>query len=222
MQDGVLIQSSGRGGEASTSGKGAAAAAKGRVAYVGAEPTDAELLKSRVADDGAARQCRFAALLVIGMLYMYSTEPYPCGNVCKIIHLIVPHLQHSSFDERTVLADSFLLVNNACTGGMHWGASHNCCMYGAGKEERKRMRLERRRLVSCRLRMGRCLMDPLWGRGSRRCSCEISRWVASLSAPKCSFEFHIQLGDELDVTIVPRNGPSGHLDVCMGIVRSHW
>ncbi|KAK9919005.1 hypothetical protein WJX75_008642 [Coccomyxa subellipsoidea] len=58
IMDGVLIQSSGRGGEASTSGKGAAAAAKGRVAYVGAEPTDAELLKSRVAEDGAARQCR--------------------------------------------------------------------------------------------------------------------------------------------------------------------
>ncbi|EIE18810.1 NUC189-domain-containing protein [Coccomyxa subellipsoidea C-169] len=56
--DGVLIQASGRGGEASTSGKGAAAAAKGRVAYVGAEPTDAELLMSRVAEDGAARQSR--------------------------------------------------------------------------------------------------------------------------------------------------------------------
>ena len=60
LQDGVLIQASGRGGEASTSGKGAAAAAKGRVAYVGAEPTDAELLMSRVAEDGAARQSRLA------------------------------------------------------------------------------------------------------------------------------------------------------------------
>ena len=117
MQDGVLIQSSGRGGEASTSGKGAAAAAKGRVAYVGAEPTDAELLKSRVAEDGAARQCRFAALLVIGMLYMYSTEAYPSGNVCKIIHLIVPHLQHSSFDCAQCLQTlSFLLTMHALEG----------------------------------------------------------------------------------------------------------
>lgn len=65
LQDGVLIQSSGRGGEASTSGKGAAAAAKGRVAYVGAEPTDAELLKSRVAEDGAARQNRSAGDLTV-------------------------------------------------------------------------------------------------------------------------------------------------------------
>lgn len=62
FQEGLLIQSSGRGGEASTSGKGAVAAtAKGRVAYVGPEPTNAELLKSKVADDGAERRSRFAA-----------------------------------------------------------------------------------------------------------------------------------------------------------------
>ncbi|CAL8463784.1 g3318 [Coccomyxa elongata] len=59
ITEGLLIQSSGRGGEASTSGKGAVAAmAKGRVAYVRPEPVDAELLKSRVADDGAERQSR--------------------------------------------------------------------------------------------------------------------------------------------------------------------
>ena len=57
-----MIQSSGRGGEASTSGKGAVAAtAKGRVAYVGPEPTNADLLKSSVADDGAQRQSRSVA-----------------------------------------------------------------------------------------------------------------------------------------------------------------
>lgn len=71
LQEGLLIQSSGRGGEASTSEKGAVAAmAKGRVAYVRPEPVDAELLKSRVADDGAERQSRSAA-----QMFTISTSP---------------------------------------------------------------------------------------------------------------------------------------------------
>lgn len=50
LQDGVLVQARGRGGEASTSGK--EAGGKSSVAYVGADPIDAQLLKPKVLTDG--------------------------------------------------------------------------------------------------------------------------------------------------------------------------
>lgn len=54
-QNGVLLQSGARGGEASTSGK---AQASQQVTYIGAEPAHAELLRPRLADGSSPRAGR--------------------------------------------------------------------------------------------------------------------------------------------------------------------
>lgn len=76
-QNGVLLPS--RGGEASTSGKAAQQAQgpgqKGHVAYVGAEPAHAELLRPRVAD-GNAPASRYSCRLLTGpeCTYQYTVD----------------------------------------------------------------------------------------------------------------------------------------------------
>ena len=73
-QNGVLVQSGTRGGEASTSGQ---QAHKGQVAYVGMEPSRAELLRPKLADGSSPR-----AAGRCGALSSASTSTLPCHRNC--------------------------------------------------------------------------------------------------------------------------------------------
>ena len=71
VQNGVLLQP--RGGDASTSGRTQqqGQGQKGHVAYVGAEPTHAELLRPRVAD-GSAPASRYTCMCSNGRMQILS------------------------------------------------------------------------------------------------------------------------------------------------------